>query len=755
VTKRDYIGASPTRAEDEGLVRGAHRYVADLRVKGCLEAAFVRSYAAHGELRTVDVSPAADVAGVVGAYSAADLPGLPDVRLPAEGAPATMARPSLAGGRVRFAGEPVAVVVADSRYAAEDGAELVVVEIDPLEVSLDATGAAEPDAPRLFGATGNVAATRELGAPVDDVMARAPVVVESVVRNQRLAPTSIEARAILVCPQQDGRLSVWVSHQAPQRLRQELATALGVEPGALRVVVPKVGGAFGAKSQTFPEYIVVAFLARLLKRPVRWIEDRREALQGATHGRGQTQRLRLAADERGRMLALEALIDADIGAYPHTGAFVPTLTGWVLSGPYKIPRLYVRVRSVVTNSVPTAPYRGAGRPEAAFALERLVDRLARRLGRDPVEVRLANFLAAGDFPYRSPTGALYDSGDHARALRTALDLAGYEWARAEQGRRRAAGARSLLGIGVASYVERSGGQLGTQEFGAVEVAPDGAVVARSGSTPQGQGHATAFAQIVASALDVDLERVRVVQGDTDEVPVGVGTFASRSLQVGGSALHQAAVEVLGAARRTAGRHLEVAEEDLSYGDGRFTVAGTDRSVDLWSLLADGPLRASVELAPPQAFPFGTHVAIVEIDRSTGDVELTKLVAVDDCGVVVNPGIVEGQVRGSIVQGLGQALYERLAYDRSGQPLFSSLMDYSLPTISEVPEIVVGESVTRNPNLPLGAKGAGEAGCIGTPPAVVNAIVDALGGRDQGLDMPVTPEKVWRALRAEIDRGEPS
>jgi carbon-monoxide dehydrogenase large subunit len=580
---------------------------------------------------------------------------------------------------------------------------------------------------------------------VDDIMASAPVVVETTIRNRRVAPTSIEARAILVEPGPDGRLTVWASHQAPQRLRNELAKVLDFAPELIRVVVPKVGGAFGAKSQTFPEYIVVAHLARKHGRPVRWIEDRLEALQGSTHGRGQNQRLRLAATAAGRILALEASIDADVGAYPHTGTLVPSMTGWLLSGSYQIPHIYARVRSVVTNATPTASYRGAGRPEAAFALERLVDKLARRLHRDPVDVRLANYIPSEDFPYQSPTGALYDSGDYAGALRAAVELAGYEGLRAEQSRRRAAGDNKLLGIGVASYVERSGGRSGTNEFGAIEIASDGTVVARSGSTPQGQGHATVFAQIVASAFDIPMERVRVVQGDTDEVPVGVGTFGSRSTQVGGGALHEASARVLEEARRRAVGALEVAEEDLGYAGGRFVVAGTDRFVELAELVAEGPLESSLELSPPQAFPFGSYICVVEVDRETGEVEVIKMVVVDDCGVTVNPESVAGQVRGSIVQGLGQALYEGLAYDDIGQPLFSSLMDYSLPTLSEVPEIVVGESVTPNPNLPLGTKGAGEAGCIGTPPAVFNAIVDALDGRDEGLEMPLLPEKVWRVL----------
>ena len=742
---RNYIGVSPPRSEDHGLVRGAHPYVADLRIPGCVEASFVRSFEAHGELRMVDVSGSLGLEGVVAAFSAAQLPDLPPVPT-REPAPPEMQRPSLARDRVRFAGEPVAVVLARDRYTAEDGAERVIQTVDSLDAVVGVEAALSSTAPSLFDGSDNVASTREYGASVEAVIASAPVVVEGRFHNQRLAPTSIEARAVLAQWDHD-RLTVWASHQAPHRLRGELATAFGLGLDAVRVRVPKVGGAFGAKSQTYAEYIVVAHLARNLSRPVRWIEDRREALQSATHGRGQSQRLRLAADDRGTLLALEAFIDADVGAYPDTGALVPAMTAWVLSGPYRIENLYARIRCVVTNAAPTASYRGAGRPEAAFALERLMDKLARRLGSDPVELRQANFVPPSEFPYRSPTGAVYDSGDHAAALRSALELAGYERAREEQRRRRSKGDDRLLGVGVGSYLERSGGRSGTSEYGEVEVMTNRAIVARSGATPQGQGHETAFAQVVATAFDVELDRVQVLQGDTDAVPAGTGTFGSRSMQVGGSALHQAAAEVLEEARRRAGEFLEVAEADLVFADGRFTIAGTDRSVAIEALASPLPLQSSIELSPPQAFPFGTHVAIVEVDRATGYVEVAKLVAVDDCGVVVNPAIVAGQTLGSITQGLGQALYEELTYEPGGQPLFSSLLDYSIPTASEMPLVLMGESVTPNPNLELGIKGAGEAGCIGAPPAVVNAIVDALGGSDQGLHMPITPEKVWRALQS--------
>jgi carbon-monoxide dehydrogenase large subunit len=741
---RDYLGQSPPRVEDPGLVAGAHAYVADIAVPGCLDAVFVRSFEAHGLLNSVDVTAAQGVGGVVRAYSSDQLTDLPATPFPSNASvPPEMSWPALARERVRYAGQPLAVVVASDRYVAEDGAELVLADIDSLEAVID-PGRASTDEVALFEGHSNVVSVREFGSQVDEVMNAAPVVVETAIRNERLCPTSIETRGILVVPD-GGGITVHVSHQAPQRLRAALARAFDMDAERIRVIVPQVGGAFGAKSQTYPEYVVVAHLARKLGRPVRWIEDRQEAFAGSTHGRGQSQRLRLAADEDGNLLALEALIDADIGAYPHTGELIVANTGWMLSGPYAIPHLHVRVRAVVTNTTPTAAYRGAGRPEATYVLERALDRLAHRLGADPAELRLRNFIDTSAFPYASPTGALYDSGDHGAALQLALERAGYEEVRAEQRRRRTVGDDKLLGIGMGSYVERSGGQEGSTEFGSVGIDADGSIAARSGATPQGQGHATAFAQVVGSALDVDMSRVRVIQGDTDEVPVGVGTFGSRSMQVGGSSLHQAAHDVLDQARERASVHLEVAEADLRYADGRFTVAGTNRSVTLGELAGEGSLEAEAEFGSRQAFPFGTYVAIVEIDKETGDISLDKLVAVDDCGTVINPKLVEGQVVGSIMQGIGQALYEEVVFDEYGQPLMSSLMDYSLPTVAELPELVLDHTVTPNPNVPLGNKGVGEAGCIGTPPAIVNAIVDALEGRDEGIDLPVTPEKVWRVL----------
>ena len=725
------------RREDLRLTTGAGCYVADIAVPGCLDAAFVRSTWAHARLLGVDTTGCGAVDGVVGAWSAADLDPLPLV--PAFGpAEATEGREwaALADDRVRYVGQPVAVVLGSDRYRAEDGADEVVVRVEELPALVDPTEAADSDV-RLFDTGGNVTAATDFGEPIDErVFAGAPVVVEGEYRQQRLAPTSVEPRAFLAVPDGRGGLRVWCSHQAPHRLHRELSAALGLGQDQLRVQVPDAGGAFGAKSATFPEYLAVARLALRLDCPVRWIEDRAEALAGSTHGRGQNQRVRLAADEDGRMLAMRVEVDADIGGFPHIG-FVPNQTGLAATGAYRTPRVHARVRLVLTSTTPTYAYRGAGRPEAAYAVERAVDELANRIGADPAEVRRRNFIAPEQFPYDTPTGRRYDSGEYERALDLALATVDYEGWRAEQARERAAGGRAL-GIGICSYVERSGADRGiSQEFGAVEVAPGGAVTALSGACSTGQSHETVFPRVVAEQLEVPQDQVRLVQRDTAEVAHGTGSFASRSMQVGGTALRRAAHALVEEGRR---RVADLAGTDeVTYGSGTFRAG--ERSWTLGELAAEtGKLGAEDLYEGLPAFPFGCYVAVVEVDRELGDLSVLRLVAVDDYGVVVDPVVVDGQTRGSIAQGLGQALYEGVPYDERGQPRISGLLDYLLPTASEIPEVQLRETCTPNPNTPAGAKGAGEAGCIGVPPALVNAVADALGAHgDPRLQMPMTPE----------------
>ena len=504
------------------------------------------------------------------------------------------------------------------------------------------------------------------------------------------------------------------------------------------MVVPSVGGAFGAKSRTFPEYVVVAYLARLLDRPVRWVEDRNEAMLAATRGRGQRQRVRLAADPDGTFLAYELKIDAGVGAYPHTGAFVPTMTAAMSGGPYRTPRVHAHLRSVLTTTAPTAAYRGAGRPEAAYAIERTVDLMARRLGMDPAELRRRNLLRPDQFPYRTPTGRLYDSGDYARALDLALDVAGYADVRAEQARRRAEGGPPL-GIGMAVYVERSGGP-DTDEYGSVEVCADGTVVARCGSTPTGQGHLTSFAQVVASALGLGIERVRVIEGDTREVPC-FGSFGSRSMQVGGGACTglrrplAEALDRLTAIWGIAGSHVDYLEGTL--------IAG-DRSPTLEELVAPtGPLRTEERFRPPQAFPFGAYVAVVEIDPDLGTVDIRRLVAVDDYGVVINPMIVDGQRPGSMAQGLGQALYEQALYDEDGTPTPTPCSTTSCPRRPTCRRGRLRRPSRPTRTVPSGPRArARPAASERRRPWPTRSPTHCTSTTST---MPFTPEAVWRAM----------
>jgi aerobic carbon-monoxide dehydrogenase large subunit len=745
-----YIGVSVPRLEDDALLCGRGTFVSDIAPYGVIDAVFVRSPLAHARLVGCDVSGARNLPGVLGVWTAAALPMAPMGLPPRTEAPEAMRRPPLCTNKVRYVGDPIAVVAAENRYYGEDAAAAVRLDLDPLPAVLDPGAAAREDSPRLFDAVSNIANVREMGVPVDDIVASAPVVVRAHYVNDRVVPLSLEPHAIVVAPGPDG-LMVWCSHQAPHRLKRVLARNFELSLDEVRVVAPDVGGAFGSKSQTLPEYLVATRLALELGRPVRWIEDRNESFVAGTHGRGQHQDVTLVADRAGELLALKLEIDADIGAYPHTGEYTADMTMWVASGCYRIPHVYARSRGIVTNKTPTASYRGAGRPEAAYAIECTMDALSRELGVDPAELRRKNFVAPDGFPYRSPTGATYDSGHYDSRLTTALDAAEHERWRVEQQRRRS-GEGSPLGIGISSYIERSGGSRGSTEHGSVEVTAEGKILARSGTASQGQGHRTSLAQIVATALQVPLERVEVRQGDTAEVPAGTGTFGSRSIQVGGGALYEAASRLHAQARSLAAEMLGTELASVSYSEGSFHCGG--RNVALEDVAAErGGLAVSVDYEPPQAFPFGTHVAVVEIDPDTGRITVLRLVAVDDCGVVVNPMIVRGQGIGSAVQGLGQALHESVTYDADGLPGATSFFSYAIPTAVSVPHLVHADLETPNPNVPLGTKGAGEAGCIGVPPAIVNAVADALCVPPAELPpMPLLPEKVWARMQEMAERG---
>ncbi|HZD64825.1 MAG TPA: xanthine dehydrogenase family protein molybdopterin-binding subunit, partial [Acidimicrobiales bacterium] len=678
------LGHAIDRREDPDLLLGAAGFVGDLTVPGLVHACFVRSQVAHAILTRVDLDDARKQPGVVAALGAEDLDlsPLPEGLPPPEGARPDLARPCLASERVRFVGEAVAVIVAEDPAAAVDAAEAVEVDLEDLAPVVDPLAALATGAPLVFPAHGtNV--VLEFGHDArdgDDALAGAEVVVSGRVLNQRVAPVPMEPNGALAVPEADGRLSVWASTQAPFRVRDTVAFALGCEPGEVRVLAPAVGGGFGAKGGVYPEVVVVAALAKALGRPVRWVETRSENLVAMTHGRGQVQDFELGARSDGTIVGLRARSVVEAGAYPWRGGLAARTSHLMAQGPYRIPRVDHTATVVVTNTTPLGPYRGAGRPEAADLLERAMDRLAWRLGLDPAEVRRRNLLTAAELPLRTPTGASYDSGDYPGALQRAMDLADYQGLRREQAERRGRGDRRSLGIGLASFVEISGAGW---EYGAVGVDPDGGITVRSGSSPHGQGHETTLAQVAASVLGVPLAGVRVVHSDTDAVPRGIGTFGSRSGQLAGSAVHQAAEVVLARARQLAAEVFEASPADLVRDDqGRFCVAGVPTRALSWEDLAGAATaEGQAELFADGDFtqeggtyPSGTHLAVVEVDTETGFVELRRLVAVDDCGVILNPTIVTGQVHGGLAQGVAQALFEAQVYDDAGNPLATTLVD---------------------------------------------------------------------------------
>jgi aerobic carbon-monoxide dehydrogenase large subunit len=746
------LGHSIDRREDPGLLTGATPFLADLPADGHLHAVFVRSTVAHGSGLSVDVSAAASAPGVVAAFTAGDL-DLPPAR--AFGREEHLARPLLAAERVRYVGEPVAVLVAESLAAGVDAAELVVVDVEALPAVVDVLDALDPDAPVLFDEQGSNVVLDLAPEAASDLFADADVVVTAELRHHRVAPVTMENNGVLAVPDGPDAITVWVSTQSVFGVRNDVRYALGLEPEQVRIRAAAIGGGFGAKGGVYPEQVVVAAVAHRLGRPVRWVETRSENLTGMTHGRSSVHQLEVGARSDGTLVALRARVVADAGAYSSRGVFIPFVTQRMASGTYRIPRIEIHPTVVVTNTTPTGPYRGAGRPEAAAMCERAIDLVADELGLDPVVVRRRNLVPPDAFPYTTPTGATYDSGDYERALDLALEMAGYDRLRAEQRRRRDAGDRVQLGIGVSCYVEVSGQG---SEFGSVTVEDDGSVTVVTGSVPHGQGHETVWAQIASSVLGVAVERIRVVHSDTQLVDHGTGTFGSRSLQLAGSAVQQAAVEVLDRARRLVADHLEAGVDDVAVlDDGLVGVVGTPARALEWTEVARLAADAEVDLATALDFeqqatyPFGAHVAAVEIDTETGRVDLRRLVGVDDCGRVIAPRLAEGQVHGGMAQGIAQVLFEQVVFDADGNPLTATLADYAVPTAADLVAFETAHTETPSPNNPLGAKGIGESGTTGSIAAVWNAVIDGLepfGVRH--LDPPFTPEAVWRAMRSGQD-----
>ena len=758
------FGVPALRSEDPRFLTGQGRYLENLRIDGCLRAVFVRSIMPHARLGGVHADAARAMPGVVTVIMAGDLelPTMPPSGT-VEGSGAgtlegTFGREVLARELVRFVGEPIVMIVAESLPLAEDAAEAVMVDYDPLAAVTDVEAAVADGAPLLWPGHGSNVAHMFSSSWDDDVLAGAEVVARGRFVNQRVAPVPMEGNGIAVEPHDDGSFTVWVSTQVPFDVRDDLIDLLGVGKESVRTIAPDVGGGFGAKLQVYPEYLAVAAAAARLGRPVRWIESRSEGLVALTHGRGQVQSIEIGAKRDGTIVGLRADLLADMGAYP-IGAFLPGTTYEMLAGVYALPVIAARIRSVVTNATPIAPYRGAGRPEATALIERAVDLLAAELGMDPVEVRRKNLIPPESFPYRTAAGTVYDVGEYERALDEALRLAGYPELRAEQAARRARADRGARGIGVATNVEIT--SFSSKEFASVEVHGDGGVTVVTGTSPHGQGHETAFAQLVGAVLGVPMASIRVVHSDTGLVKRGAGTWGSRSLQAGGSSVLERSGEVIDKARALAAHLLEVDEADLEWSPGvGFSVRGVPGRVIGLAELAmaatdparipggwEPALRAEgVYREPGSTFPFGTHVAVVEVDTETGEVRLARHVAVDDCGRVVNPALVEGQVHGGLAQGIGQALFEEVRYDGSGNPITGTLTAYAMPSAAEFPWFETARTETPTLVNPLGAKGIGESATIGSTPAVQNAVVDALSPWGvEHIDLPVTSERVWRAL----------
>jgi aerobic carbon-monoxide dehydrogenase large subunit len=753
------LGTRVLRTEDPKFLTTGGVYTEDVvddRLAGACHVFFVRSPLAHGRITGIDVSAALEAPGVIAAFTGADLADLPVIPPSAAGLMnAEMKQSLLATDKVRYVGEPVAVVVTEGPYQGEDALELVAVDYDPLPAVL---GYDPDDSSLLFEAAGtNVAGYwGERSSLNPDLFDGCEAVVSHTIINQRVAPAPMESRAAAAVWGEDGRLTAWVPNQGAQGTRDNLVTLLSLEPGQVRVITPDVGGAFGAKFGADPEHAIVAWVARRLGRPARWTETRYENLIGMTHGRAQQHTVTIGGSRDGDIKAYRLEIVQDAGAYPKIGAVLPMLTILMTSGPYDIPNAEAIAKVVVTNTTPIGAYRGAGRPEATAAIERAIDLFATEIGVDPADVRRKNLLAKFDEPHRTKFGALYDTGDYVAALDKALEAAGYADLRQQQAKRRASGDVRQLGIGVASYVEITGMGDGEgtppEENATVEVHSDGTATILTGTSPHGQGHATAWAMLASEELGIPVEKITLKWGDTDLIPEGGGTGGSRSLQQGGAAVQQASRELIEIARERAAAQLEANPADLVFdtSSSAFAVAGDPEAAVPLTRLAENErlLVRTVFSQPGATFPFGTHIAVAEVDIETGKPTLTRVITVDDAGTVLNPLLAEGQRHGGIGQGAAQAFLEEVVYDDDGNPLTTSFADYPIFSATEVPSYELAEMETPTTYNPLGAKGIGEAGSIGSTPAVQNAIIDAvshLGVRH--IDMPVTSRRVWEALQA--------
>ena len=758
IARRGYVAAVADtpfsgRREDEPLLRGQSTYIDGLDVPELADAAqavFVRSAEAHAGLASVDVADAREADGVIAVYLGPEVDGWPfPPRLPSMNR--DLWRPLMAYDTVRFVGEPVALVIAETRAAAVDAAELVIVDYEPLPpvVSLDASLRGETLLHEHAGT--NVALAWELDPVPDDVWDGCDVTVEFDLTHPRLGPHPIEPLAGASSWGADGRCTAWVCSQRPAGAKHVIETLLGLEPGTVRAISPDVGGGFGAKGGwgCYPEDVVVAWAARDIGRPIRWAQTRSEASLAMGHGRASRHRVRIGGNRDGTIVAYAVDALQDSGAYPAMGTNVTNNLRNSGTGVYDIAHATLRGTSVVTNTTPTVAFRGAGRPEAACSVERAVDRFAHAIGRDPLAVRLANLVAPDRFPYRTAVGATYDSGDYPKALRLAAELADYAGLRAEQADRRVAGgSETLLGVGVSCTTEITGG--GEGERATAQLAADGTVDVVVGTSPHGQGHETTFAPVVAEQLGLDMDLITISHDDSDRSPVGGGTIGSRSAQLGGAAAHGAALDLVAAACERAAELLEADPDDVTLDTDRglFHVVGTPARSLGWTDL--GELSVHHHFRPEGgagSFSFGACVAAVEVDPSTGAVQVRRLLSVDDAGVILQPVLAHGQVHGGLALAVGAALYEEMFYDDDGIPMTVGLADYAMPSAAELPFFESHETVTPSPLNPLGAKGIGESGTVVATPAIHSAVLDALAPFGvEHLDLPLTPERIWRALQ---------
>jgi carbon-monoxide dehydrogenase large subunit len=773
------LGSPQIRKEDPRLITGRGTYVDDVVLPGMLSVAMVRSPHAHARIRSIDVSAAKAAPGIVAVYTGAELDGktgqLPcGVNLPHSNQINPPHRP-VTIDKARCVGDIVAVVVGASQAAARDGADLVAVDYEVLPAVADQLKAIQPGAPLVHDdVPNNTTFVWHLGAgTADAALASAPVKVSQRIINQRLIPNSMETRGV-VAQYNAGtdEITIWTATQGAHLIRLLTALVTGIPEHRIRVIAPEVGGGFGCKIYLYAEELICTYLARALNQPVKWIEARSEAYLATTHGRDHVQDIEVAATADGVITGLKVVCYANLGAYHSVFApLIPTiLFGLLLSGQYKLPAVDCQVHGIVTNTTPVDAYRGAGRPEATHLIERVMDLIADETGIDPAEVRRRNFIPPDAFPYAACTGVIYDSGNYAPALDKALATINYSQFQQDQAAARAQG--KLMGIGLSTYVEvcgmgpskilgAVGAGAGGWESGTVRVHPTGKVTVFTGSSSHGQGHETSFSQIVADELGVPFDDIEVVHGDTNRVQMGIGTFGSRSMAVGGTAIKLATGKIIEKARKIAAHLLEVAEADIDFQSGVFRVKGaperskTIQDVALMAFLAHNypeglePGLEAQSFFDPSNFtwPFGAHIAIVEIDADTGKVTLKRYVAVDDCGTVINPLLADGQIQGGITQGAAQALFEGAVYDDSGQLVTGSMMDYVVPRASELPTYELAHTVTPSPVNPLGVKGIGEAGTIAASAAVINAVVDALSHLGvRHVDMPVRSERIWRIIQ---------